>query len=251
MNPFETCSEAYERFRPGYPSELYDYLVSRCRLSSGSRILDVGAGTGKNSIPFMQRGSFVVAVEPSGSMAEQGRKSYPALQFVRASAEELPVASDTFQLVTAAQSFHWFDQDRTAAEVSRALAPEGYFAVYWNFRDARLEHVRAFEKLVVEFNPAHRTEYRRKEWGAIIEHTGRLQMIDEFHFVQTVPMSIEDWIGLTRSISYVQAIGPTKLVEFEKALRQALLRYSNVDCGYVTDLWLAQKTLQPRVRELA
>ena len=55
-------AEAYERFRPGYPTELVDLV-----LAYGGRpvrtALEIGAGTGKATRVFADRGLLVTATE--------------------------------------------------------------------------------------------------------------------------------------------------------------------------------------------
>jgi ubiquinone/menaquinone biosynthesis C-methylase UbiE len=46
---FDEDAELYDRARPGYPTELIDDLFSLADLSPDSRILEIGAGTGKIS----------------------------------------------------------------------------------------------------------------------------------------------------------------------------------------------------------
>ena len=241
-NPFDQCSEAYSRFRPDYPPELHQYLIERCGLNGNSRVLDVGAGTGKGSAPLAARGIPTISSELSPAMIGQGVKSYPGLQFICATAEELPLRDRSFRLVSSAQAFHWFEHDKMVAEVSRVLGPAAYFVVYWNSRDLEVDHIREFEQLVAKFNPAHVNSYRRRAWGSIIERTGLFIIIDEPQFHQTVAMSAEDWVGLAHSISYIRVIGSAKVAEFERALREMLARHGNLDCSYTTWVWLAQKT---------
>src|SRR5690242_4633361 len=75
-NPFDRCSSEYARFRPNYPPELYDYLLR----GRPGRVLDVGAGTGKGSAPFLSRGVDVFAGELSASMASEGVRAILAFQ---------------------------------------------------------------------------------------------------------------------------------------------------------------------------
>src|SRR5689334_12539956 len=94
VNPFDDCSEEYQRFRPGYPSELYDRLTRMRPVLA----LDVGAGTGKGSAPLAERGIPITCAEPSHNMALEGRRSKPALRYVESRAEALPFPNSTFDL---------------------------------------------------------------------------------------------------------------------------------------------------------
>lgn len=43
---FEEAPELYDRVRPGYPDELFDDLARLVGLRTGSRVLELGCGTG-------------------------------------------------------------------------------------------------------------------------------------------------------------------------------------------------------------
>jgi trans-aconitate methyltransferase len=64
---FGVVAEAYERFRPAYPVELFD-MVMACAGRPVRTALEIGAGTGKATRLFAQRGVTVTAVEPDGAM---------------------------------------------------------------------------------------------------------------------------------------------------------------------------------------
>ena len=239
-NPFDECSGEYARYRPGYPAEFFDYLTSACRLDERAPVLDVGAGTGKASAPLADRGIPVISVEPSLAMARQGVQFYSNLRYTAATADTLPFSAGMFSLVIAAQSFHWFSPETTLPEFARVLTKRGHFAVFWNSRDRTKECVRDFEDLIRLFNPQHKVSYRMKDWSAVIASGGLFRILDQRQFSQTVPMTMPDWIGLSRSVSYIRSIGGDKMPKFERALEKRLSIYSSLDCPYVTDVWLAE-----------
>src|SRR5262245_40575281 len=118
-NPFDQCSQDYSRFRPDYPAALLDHIGSLWPPSGKPVVIDVGAGTGKASAPLVDRDASVISIEPSLAMIAEGRRCYPKLKYVCAASEELPIASNAADMVTAAQSFHWFEVPRALAEFAR------------------------------------------------------------------------------------------------------------------------------------
>jgi SAM-dependent methyltransferase len=240
-NPFDECFEEYDRYRPGYPPELIDYVIDACRLDETTLALDVGAGTGKASAPLISRGIPAISLESSLAMARQGQKSYPNLRYVCATAEALPFKAGIFRYINSGQAFHWFDPVTALPEFARVLEPRGRLALYWNSRDSRKECVRDFADLVRLFNPQAKLGYRAKDWGEVINGSGVFRLIEHREFSQIIPMTMEDWIGLSRSISYVRSISDEKLKKFERALEKRFSIYSGLDCPYVTNTWLAEK----------
>ena len=54
---FDGVAEAYDRFRPSYPASLVDEACSIGGFGAGSRVLEIGCGTGKLTVALAKRGS--------------------------------------------------------------------------------------------------------------------------------------------------------------------------------------------------
>lgn len=134
---FSGKAEVYEKFRPGYPNALYEYLCKNY-LPSGGAVADVGAGTGKFAAGLVKRGIKTFCVEPNADMArvlidELG--GFAAFEHISSPAENIALPEQSVDLVTAAQAFHWFDGKAFYASCKRILKPGGAVALIWNMRD--------------------------------------------------------------------------------------------------------------------
>lgn len=136
---FDRAGEVYERSRPSYPAEAVDWLLGAA--STGTRVLDVGAGTGKLTRLLVERGCEIVAVDPAEGMLGQLRGALPSVDARVGSAEQLPVDDGSVDLVLAAQAWHWVDQARALPEAARVLRPGGALGLIWNIRDERVPWV--------------------------------------------------------------------------------------------------------------
>lgn len=102
---FGVMAEAYERFRLGYPVELFDMVVAYAAQPVRTA-LEIGAGTGKATRLFAQRGVTVTATEPDGAMLAELRKHVPAdVTAVQAAFEDLR-PGERYGLVYAAAALH-------------------------------------------------------------------------------------------------------------------------------------------------
>jgi SAM-dependent methyltransferase len=122
---------AYVAGRPGYPDALFAWL--RERVAPGSRVADIGAGTGLFTRGLVDSGYLVDAVEPNEPM----RAAFPALggcSVGAGTAEATGLPARAFGMVTAAQAAHWFDAAAASQEFARILRPGGFVALIWNER---------------------------------------------------------------------------------------------------------------------
>ncbi|TQE15705.1 class I SAM-dependent methyltransferase [Streptomyces ipomoeae] len=130
---FNAVAAQYAAVRPSYPPALFDTIETlAARPLTGSRTVDVGAGTGISTSLLHTRGAHVLAVEPGAGMAAQLRRTHPHIPLVRGDGNALPLATASTDFLTYAQSWHWTDPTRSVPEALRVLRPGGALALWWN-----------------------------------------------------------------------------------------------------------------------
>jgi ubiquinone/menaquinone biosynthesis C-methylase UbiE len=121
-------------------------LIQRIRQAAGDRaikMLDVGCGTGvfaskvRANLPRAE----VCGVDLVSGMLAKGvprwRMHRGHVLPVQGDSERLPFASESFDVVTCANSFHHYPrQDRAVAEMRRVLRPGGRLMIIDGYRDA-------------------------------------------------------------------------------------------------------------------
>ncbi|MGI9104182.1 MAG: class I SAM-dependent methyltransferase [Terriglobales bacterium] len=152
---FSNRVEDYARYRPGYPAELLELLRRECGWTPEGAIADIGCGTGILSRIFCEQGNRVYGVEPNESMLQSARESLKGcvnFTAIQAPAEATTLADRSVDLITAAQSFHWFEPRQAKREFVRILKRGGWVVLLWN---ERLEDATPFmvgyEQLLVKF----------------------------------------------------------------------------------------------------
>jgi ubiquinone/menaquinone biosynthesis C-methylase UbiE len=98
------------------------------------RVLDLGCGIGQALFPLaVRRGALGVGVDISAPGLRMGREFYAThmpdarITLIRAGAESLPFADDSFDLVHSSLALPYTRNTRAIAEVARVLRPGGLF----------------------------------------------------------------------------------------------------------------------------
>lgn len=202
---FETGSDVYERARPDYFDEAVAHLEATTRITVGSRVLDLAAGTGKLTRRLHGHGAVCLAIEPSPSMREVFGRMVPGVAAAGGTAEMIPLADAVMDTVVVGQAFHWFEPSRALPEIARVLRPRGWLALIWNERDesdpAMAELVRIskwdrcqpypvgkdFGAVIGRsdlFGPVERTRYHFTQW---LDHTAFVEQVASRSYVQVLP----------------------------------------------------------------
>jgi SAM-dependent methyltransferase len=126
---FGKVAQAYERFRPGYPADLFDVVLAYAGRPIATA-LEIGAGTGKATRLLAARGVAVTASEPDGAMLAELRRHVPAnVTTLQAPFEEL-APGKRYGLVYAAAALHWTEPAGRWPRVAALLEPGGAFASF-------------------------------------------------------------------------------------------------------------------------
>jgi SAM-dependent methyltransferase len=129
---FEEVPELYDRVRPTYPPALLDELVVLAALPERARLLEIGPGTGKATVPLAQRGFELVGIELGPRLAALARRNlagFPNVEIVNAQFETWEPAIANFDAVVSFTAFHWIDPAVRYEKTARLLKEGGSLVV--------------------------------------------------------------------------------------------------------------------------
>jgi SAM-dependent methyltransferase len=217
---FDRIADVYDRARPGYPEELFDVLAL-----PGSRVLEIGCGTGQASVSLASRGCELTAVELGprlASLAVERLRPYPSAQVVVADFDCWTPSVGEFDLVFSATAFHWLDPATRADRVADLLRPGGQLATVAThhvaggtrrfFEDVQACY-RRFDPRTADavLRPAsrvpfdgglgrrfHAAEFHRYEWTATYSTAEYLDLLRTYSTTLTMPAMTAE--ALLRSI---------------------------------------------------
>jgi SAM-dependent methyltransferase len=218
---FEEVPELYDRARPLYPPELFEDLAAYAGLEAGSRVLEIGCGTGQATLPLAERGLEVVCVELGAGLAAIARRRlarFPRVEVVHALFEDWEAEEASFDAAVAFTAFHWVDPDVKYAKPARLLRPGGELGV------AETDHVQVeggdpfWAEVQADYDAVvpsdeNRPPPRPEEVGdlrAQIEETGLFGDVEVRRYLADVTYSAEEYIGVLDTYSPNRAMEPAK-----------------------------------------
>jgi SAM-dependent methyltransferase len=220
---FSKQAGVYAKYRPGYPLELINYILSFVKERDNA--WDAATGNGQAARLLAPHFKHVSATDMSEKQLEQAIED-PRISFSVSSSEKTSFAKSSFDLVTVAQAYHWFNFEEFKNEVMRVGKPGSILAI-WGYglihstENKIQDLILHFYKDVVGqyWDPERR--YVDEEYRTIpfpyADLPGKNLSIE-------VNWSIEDLAGYCNSWSsvqhYIKARGENPVDQFHKALNQ-------------------------------
>ncbi len=238
----------YERGRPSYPADAVAWLVSGLGIAPDKDVLDLGAGTGKLTRLLTPTGARLTAVDPSKAMREEFVKAVPGVPILEGSAAELPVSDASFDVVTVAQAFHWFDVQRATSEIARVLRPHGKLGLIWNERDTSIPWVRDLNAI---FGWDHRERQGvpftvEVDWRDVFAEQAhpRLRRLERYVTTYQQTLDADTLVLRVLSTSYLASAPQAEQARVEAAVRELVHDFPlEFELPYVT---MAYHSVSPR-----
>jgi SAM-dependent methyltransferase len=251
---FNKAAEQYDAARPSYPTELIECVVARSGIGPDSRILEVGAGTGKASVLFAQRGFQMLCLEPGEVMGDIARRNlgrYPDVEVLTSTFEDWPLQESAFDLAISAQAFHWIDPEIGFPKTARALKAGGWLAFFWNlptdpkndlWDEIQSAYVLHAADLTRCWDVKSLTQEVEEIEGDFAKHASLFTSASIDRFPWSRPYSAEEYIQLLGTYSDHIALDEESRNRLFAAIENAISKHGGfLDKRYTTVLQMAQK----------
>ncbi|MBN8560549.1 MAG: class I SAM-dependent methyltransferase [Leptolyngbya sp. UWPOB_LEPTO1] len=173
---YDQMSAIYDQRWSQYISNTLNFLKAWAELAPTDKVLDVACGTGEFEQLILTEHSEqkMVGVDISEKMlaiAQQKLQAYPNVTLSLASAEHLPFADQSFDVIVSASAFHYFENPAIAlAEMKRVLKPNGKIMILDWCKDYLL--CRICDLILKVTDPAHQQCYTQAELHGFLKASG-------------------------------------------------------------------------------
>jgi ubiquinone/menaquinone biosynthesis C-methylase UbiE len=131
---FNQMADYYDTFRPSYPVATIQEIITTANLSKASRVLEIGAGSGKATAQFAEVGFEMLCLDPGEDLVKIGNEKFGSknIRFVASRFEEYPLPPKYYDAILSAQAFHWVPKPVGLEKCAATLKPNGYLLPFWN-----------------------------------------------------------------------------------------------------------------------
>lgn len=258
IEPYKGIAALYDEIRPSYPESLIEDVIEKTSVRIGDRLLEIGAGTGKATVQFAEKGFSIHSIELGEDMAEILRdkcKSYPKVSMHIGTFEEWNHPdNEKYDMIYCAQAFHWLDKDVKYEKCFRLLKDEGYLALFWynpcedesevtkelGKRVDQIVQKYAKDYLVDKGKPerrAHDGVSKEDERKAEIEASGLFELVDKIEYTHETRNNAKQYIKARKSVpafaSILDGMEEEAIERMDNEIEEVINSYG----GYVSTLF--------------
>lgn len=249
---FNTVYFEYDKWRPTYPKELYKDIFDVKEINPFSNVLEIGIGTGQATLPILETGCSLTAIELGDQLAEFSKekfKKYDKFIIRNMAFQDFEYPSNSFDLIFTASAFHWIPEEIGYTKVFDMLKSGGIFARFANhpYKDkGRNEIHLAFEKIYARYMPGSLADDEYNEENA----KSRADIAYKYGFTdisyklyhRTRTFTADEYTMLLGTYSDHIAIEETIRMKFFDGIRQVIYDNGGIITIYDTiDLQIARK----------
>jgi SAM-dependent methyltransferase len=246
---FDRVADLYDAFRPGYPEELVETILRKSGLPAGGKILEIGSGTGKATLPFARRGYTILCIEPGRNLARAAQdnlREWPEVRWEIAAFQDWQESPAEFDLVISAQAFHWVPKSAGFIKAANVLKAGGSLTLFWNMQI--LESDPMFEELQQVYRErAPGLDDGKSAEEVILQRGQELRTCDCFdnlevyRFPWTRRYDTRQYLGLLNTYSDHLRMNETQRAHLFEGVAEVVERHGGVvDKPYQAVLYMAK-----------
>ncbi len=221
IEPYKGLAAIYDEIRPSYPEKLIEDVIYKTGLKINDRLLEIGAGTGKATVLFAEKGFTINAIEIGEDMAEilyDKCANYPKVKIDVASFEEWDCKNNQkYDMIYSAQAFHWLEKNIKYKKCHELLKDNGYLILFWyNPSNDKLPTTKEIQKKIdgivnkyvshyfVENGKSQRREHdgvhKDDERKTEIESSSLFKLVEKIEYTHETRNNAKQYLKVMKSV---------------------------------------------------
>ncbi|BBF42294.1 methyltransferase [Lachnospiraceae bacterium KM106-2] len=229
---FNKDAYLYDEYRPEYPDELFTDIISYTHIERGSKLLEIGVGTGQATRPFLELGCDIIGIELGDQLSSYVRdkyKDYDNFKVINDDFMSYPIEENSYDFIYCATAFHWLPKEEAYTKIRRALKKDGTLALFWNHPYPNREDDRsnlANQRIYQKYRPSDekQIEFSEKDCNKYRDELVEFgfQKVESKLYRRVRTLQTEEYIQLLNTYSDHIALRAEVKEKFEGDMRKAI-----------------------------
>ena len=147
---FDTIPEQFDKFRPKYSGELFEYLINFTQLGPEKKVLEIGPGTRQATDQILGTECDYNAIELGEHLCAKMREKYdqyPNFHIVNDDFITYDFGQQRFDLIYSAATIQWIPEETAFSKTFGLLKPGGTLAMLLIKSDYRTPNEELYQKI--------------------------------------------------------------------------------------------------------
>lgn len=132
---FNQIAQEYERYRPIYPTEMFDDILNYAKIGKKDSILEIGCGTGQATGGLVGKGfENITCIELGDQLAQftsEKFQNHKSIRVINSSFEAWGGEGGRYRLAVSGTAFHFIEPEFGYRRVWELLCDDGAMAFFW------------------------------------------------------------------------------------------------------------------------
>ncbi len=162
---FDTIPEQFDKFRPRYSAELFEYFIREASIGTETKVLEIGPGTGQATDPILDTGCDYNAIELGEHLYEKMKEKYdtrPNFHIVNDDFITHDFGEQRYDVIYSAATIQWIPEKVAFSKTFELLKPGGTLAMMLLIRDYKSPNEELFNNIQKVYDEYYKpvTEYK-------------------------------------------------------------------------------------------
>ncbi len=158
---FDTIPEQFDKFRPRYCRELFDFLIDHADINREKKVLEIGPGTGQATDPILRTGCDYNAIELGEHLYAKMLEKYgrfPNFHIVNDDFITHDFGQQKFDVIYSAATIQWIPEDVAFSKTFDLLKPGGVLAMILTKADYKTPNEDLYAKIQKLYDQYYKPE---------------------------------------------------------------------------------------------
>ena len=158
---FDTIPEQFDRYRPRYSRELFDFLIRYARIGKGKKVLEIGPGTGQATDPILETGCDYLGIELGEHLCAKMEEKYGRFanfHLVNGDFITHDFGAQRFDMIYSAATIQWIPEEVAFSKTFALLRPGGVLAMMLTKSDYKTPNEALYAKIQKLYDAYYRPQ---------------------------------------------------------------------------------------------